>query len=129
MIQFNYNLTNLFFLLTLTFLSWSCVDQNFDEPPVPGLPNIEANTTIAALKALHTIGDDDDLITDDFIISGIVVADDRSGNFFKSLIIQDQTGGLDIRINTTDLYNDFPIGMRIFVRCKDLYIGDFNGVY
>ncbi len=114
--------------LALSLFMWSCVDQDFDEPPVPILPDISANTTIADLKALHTIGEQDRLIEEDIIINGIVVANDRSGNFFKNIILQDETGGIELRLNATGLYNDFPVGREVFVWCKDLYIGDFNGV-
>lgn len=120
-------LTTYFFLLTLTLFTWGCVDQDFDEPPVPGPVVLDANTTIAQLKALHNLGDDDQEITDDIIIRGVVVADDQSGNFFKSIIIQDETGGLEVRLNAIGLYNEYPIGREVFIKCQGLYIGDFNG--
>ena len=45
------------FLLATLFVFNSCVDDDFDSPPVDGEPaNIEANATIAEVKALHTLG-------------------------------------------------------------------------
>ncbi len=123
-----FNLKTWVLLLALASFTFSCIDQDFDEPPVPGLPDIDANTSIAELKARHTIGDDDQEITEDIIIRGIIVADDRSGNFFKNLILQDETGGIELRLNSTALYNNYPVGREVFVACKGLYIGDFNGV-
>lgn len=107
----------------------SCVDQNFDEPPVGDLPQLTGNTTIDVLKKKHTIGATASKITEDIIIEGIVVADDRSGNFFENIVIQDATGGISVRMNASGLYNTFPIGSKVAVRCKDLYIGDYNGVH
>lgn len=121
------------FLIALTALlaigMVSCVDQNFDEPPVGDLPQLTGNTTIDVLKKKHTIGATASKITEDIIIEGIVVADDRSGNFFENIVIQDATGGISVRMNASGLYNTFPIGSKVAVRCKDLYIGDYNGVH
>lgn len=106
---------------------WGCVDRDFDEPPVEDLPNIEANATIAELKALHPIGQPAVEIREDLVIEGVVVGNDESGNLFKELIIQDSTGGIQVRVDATDLFNDFPVGRQVFVRCRGLYLGDFNG--
>ncbi len=115
------------FLISVTI--WGCVDHEFDEPPVGQLPDLEANATIAQLKALHTVGGASNLVTEDWIVDGVVVADDQSGNFFKNIVIQDETGGIAIRLNTTGLYNSFPIGRKVFLLAKNLYIGDYNGLH
>lgn len=107
----------------------SCVDQTFDEPPVTDLPQLTGNTTIDALKKKHTIGATASKITEDLIIEGVVVADDRSGNFFENIVIQDATGGISVRMNASGLYNTFPVGSKVAVKCKNLYIGDYNGVH
>lgn len=102
----------------------SC-NKKFDEPPAYQPPDVTANTTIRDLKALHTFGSFEQ-ITDDKIIEGIVVADDRSGNYFKTLVIQDATGGISIRLDAYDLYADYPVGRQVFVKLKGLYLGDYN---
>ena len=101
--------------------------KEFDEPPVGSLPNLTANKTLAALIAMHTPGGAAVQITDDVIISGIVNADDRSGNFYKQLVIQDATAGLAIRLNGSGLYNKYPIGTQVFVKCKGLFISRYGG--
>lgn len=115
--------------LLISLTTWGCVDRDFDEPPVTDLPDLEANATIAQLKALHTIGGVSNLVTEDWIVGGVVVADDKSGNFFKNIVIQDETGGIAIRLNSNGLYNNFPIGRKVFLLAKNLYIGDYNGLY
>ncbi len=117
------------FALLISLTTWGCVDREFDEPPVGELPDLEANATIAQLKALHTVGGVSNLVTEDWIVDGIVVADDESGNFFKNIVIQDETGGIAIRLNSTGLYNDFPVGRKVFLLAKNLYIGDYNGLH
>ncbi len=111
-------------LLLLT----SCLDNDFDEALAPDLPGVNSNTTIAELKSRHTIGADDQLIEEDIIIGGVVVANDRSGNFFKNIVIQDGTGGITVRLNSVGLYNTYPVGRQVSVRCQGLYLGDYNGL-
>jgi len=117
------------FALLISLTTWGCVDREFDEPPVGELPDLEANATIAQLKALHTVGGVSKLVTEDWIVDGVVIADDQSGNFFKNIVIQDETGGIAIRLNSTGLYNDFPVGRKVFLLAKNLYIGDYNGLH
>ncbi len=124
---------NLFFsaiaalLLAVGFVA--CVKTEFDEPPAGGEPgSLTPNTTIAQLKALHISSGGFETITGDLIIGGEIVMDDRSGNFYKTLSLQDASGGIDIKFNSSTLYGQFPIGRKIFIRCKDLQLTDYNGL-
>lgn len=117
------------FLAALLIGFAACVDHEFDEPPVGGLTDLQANATIDDLKALHTLGDDATLISDPLLIEGVVAADDQSGNFFRQIAIQDASGGIILRLNATGLFNDFPVGTRLVVDCQGLYIGDYNNLY
>lgn len=120
---------NLFLTLSFaTLLLSGCVKQEFDVPPVDGEePNIVANTSIADLKAMHNFGEFEK-ITEDLVIRGIVVADDRSGNFFRSFILQDESAGIEVAINLADAYNLYPIGRELFIKCQGLYLADDEGV-
>jgi len=100
--------------------------KSFDNPPGPSDPNIVANTSIRALKAMHTTPGALDLITTDIIISGIVVADDKSGNLYKQIYIQDETGGIQVLLEATGLFGTYPVGRRVFIRCNGLCISDYN---
>src|SRR6478672_1887970 len=84
--------------------------KDFDAPPGPADPAIVANTTIAGLKAMHTTAGAYDVITSDIVISGVVVANDKSGNLYKQLIIEDSTGGLQISLDANSLYGTYPVG-------------------
>lgn len=112
-------------LLMLTLPYSSCVKKEFDEPPLGGQdPAFSANTTIAALKAMYngTIIK----ITDDIIIAGIVIGDDESGNFYKSIVIQDATAGINIQIDQSEYWRSYKVGRRVFVKCKGLYLGAYG---
>lgn len=100
--------------------------KDFDAPPGPADPAIVANTTIKQLKALHTVAGAYDIITSDLIIEGVVVANDRSGNLYKQIFIEDTTGGLQIALDAVSLFNTYPVGRKVFIRCKDLCISDYN---
>jgi len=118
-----------FFLFSISLLFITSCERDFDEPPVRELPTFEANSTIADVQALHTLGEDDRIISDDMIVRATVISSDEAGNFFRNLIIQDATGGLEVRLNSTGLYNQFPRGSDVFLRLQGLYVGDFNGIY
>ncbi len=117
-------------LLILSITAWSCVDRTFDEPPVGDFPSLTANFTIAELKALHTLGSDTyEEITEDKIISAVVTADDQTGNFYRNIVVQDETGGIFVRLRASDLYTTYPVGRRVFIKCQGLFIGDYNNLY
>lgn len=113
-------------LLSGLFIS-GCVNKDFDTPE-PNVPHVDfaSNTTIAELKAMFTGAMD--TITTDVVIQGVITGNDESGNIYKSLYIQDETGGIQIPLNQTGLYNDYRIGQRLFIKCKDLYLGAYGGM-
>ncbi len=113
-------------ILVATTFTFPACKKNFDNPPGAADPAIVANTSIKALKAMHTSAGAYDLISTDIIISGIVVADDKSGNLYKQLFIQDATGGLQIMLDANSLYGTYPVGRKIFIKCNGLTISDYN---
>jgi hypothetical protein len=119
-------LTSLVLLVSIS----SCVKEKFDAPPASNNVDpsgLTANTTIANLKT-KWVQAQLTKITDDFIISGVVNADDKSGNLYKVISIEDATGGIQIKVDASYLYNDYPIGRKVFVKCKGLYISDYSGL-
>lgn len=69
-------------------------------------------------KALNMVGNQ--------VLSGIVITTDQPGNFYKSFYIQDETGGLEVKIGKNGLYNDYLPGQRVFIRLKDLTLGMYG---
>ncbi|MCB9075877.1 MAG: choice-of-anchor J domain-containing protein [Chitinophagales bacterium] len=121
----------LFALMVFTSVTaiTSCKKDNFDEPPItiPEPPEKDSvNTTIAALKALYTTMGSPLLVTDNLWIQGIVVADDRTGNVYKQIVIDDGTAGISISLDQSDSYVNYPVGRKVYVKCKGLYLGDYN---
>jgi hypothetical protein len=114
-------------LLSVSFVA--CVKTEFDQPPVGGDGQIIAtNTTIQALKGYHEVNGGFDLITEDLVIGGTVIMDDRTGNYYKTIVIQDSTGGIEIKFSNGYLYNRYPVGRKIYIRCKGLMLTDYNNL-
>lgn len=113
-------------LFVIGALLTGCVKGDFDEPPI-NIPDVkfESNRTIAELKATYT---GLAMIEDSIIIQGIVCANDESGNLYKKIEIQDKTGGIELALDKTSLYNEYKVGQRIFVKCQGMYIGDYNNL-
>lgn len=84
------------------------------------------NTTIAELKALYKSGPVK--IDKDIVIGGQVVSEDRSGNIYKSLYIQDATSGIELKLGKNALYNDYKLGQWVYVKCSGLTLGAYNGM-
>jgi hypothetical protein len=118
-----------FFFLAFVVIASGCVKEDFDVPPIDELPELTPNATIEQLKSLHTLGRTATQVTEDWVIDAVVAADDESGNLFRQIAVQDETGGIVLRLNATDLYTIYPEGSTLFIRAKDLYVGDFNGLY
>tara|TARA_R110002051_G_scaffold325871_1_gene432732 strand:+ start:24914 stop:26305 length:1392 start_codon:yes stop_codon:yes gene_type:complete len=115
----------------LLFLT-SCVDsRNFDSPEIRCTSNIIANTTYADVKALYT--DETLQIQTDLILEGYVISSDEAGNFFSVLHFQDAlvnpTSGFQVEIDLRDSHLFYPLGSKIFIKLKGLYLGKSKGIY
>lgn len=114
-------------LLGCLLLIIASCNRKFDVPPSNADPEIDVTMTIMELKARYTAIGDFKRIDEDEIISGVVIADDASGNFYKQVVIQDETGGLPVLLEGNNLYTQFPVGRRIFLKLKGLMLGDYGG--
>jgi hypothetical protein len=107
------------FLLLVTLLIFGACQKQYDEPPIGELPNLVANMTIADAIALAS---PTPVSLAGRVLEGTVIADDKSGNFYKQIVIQDTTGGIRIDIDAFSLYNDYPIGRQVFIKGDGLYV-------
>ena len=93
-----------------------------------------ANKTIADIKAKHpSLGtntqDSICRFDEQFIVKAVVVSSDEGGNCYKYLTIQDETGGIEIAIDRSSLYNDYPVGQTVYLNCAGLIVGDYHNKY
>ena len=86
-------------------------------------------TSIAELKDLYAqCGHKPITLTKDIVISGKVTTSDQVGNLYKSLYIQDETAGIEIKIGKNGLYNEYKLGQKLYISCTELTLGDYNGM-
>ena len=86
----------------------------------------KTHVTIAELKAMYPGTPLE--ISDDIYIKGQVVSSDRSGNVYKTMYIQDETAGIEIKMGKTGLYNEYKTGQWVYILCKDLSLGNYRGM-
>jgi len=116
-------------LILLAGMMAACVKGDYDTPPI-NIPTVDfnANYTILKLKQTHIIGNLPDSIKGDTIIKGVIIGNDESGNIYKQLIIQDGTSGIVVNIDRANMYTEYKVGQRVFIKCKGMYIGDYNSL-
>lgn len=89
---------------------------------------MEATATIAQLKALYAKHGVLKIQDDDMVIAGKVISDDHSGNIYRELYLQDETGVISVKVGLSSLYSDYKLGQTVYVRCSGLTIGQYNGM-
>lgn len=115
---------------SLFFLS-GCMKDKIDPPANPKDPNITANYTIYDLKQdFRASGQTIWTIDQDRVIEAIVSANDIGGNFYKEIVIQDKDNraAIGVLINRSNLYNDFPVGRKVFLKVKGMAMANQNNL-
>jgi len=102
----------------------SCV--NDDDYSVPTLecnePALTATKTVQEILNQATSGAE--LYTADDVIEARVVSSDRGGNFYKQLYLNSLDGniGFVVQVNEVDMFTDYGVGRKVYIKLKDLYI-------
>ncbi len=112
--------------ITCLSLLCGCGYDDFDaarleerDAPVP-------NITLASLRThYHDAAFD---ITGDMVAQGRVVSSDAAGNFYRTVFIEDETGGAEIKAGLYDLHSRYPVGQRVVVRLAGLAADVQSGV-
>ena len=92
------------------------------------LPGFDGKfTTIKALKSTYKNGKPLE-ITGNVWIKGQVTSSDKTGNIYRELYIQDETGGIDLKLGKSSLYSEFDLGQWVYVYCDGLTLGAYNGM-
>ena len=134
------------FLFLGTFTA--CVqDDDYSTPVIlANEPDVTETNTFKQIKDMYA-GDVVNF-SDGLVISGYVVSSDESGNFYKSIAIQNDVDGMDddasnprlglkLLIDASDLFERFNVGRKVYIRLDGLAMnesrdgsGDFEiGLY
>ncbi|WP_310993001.1 DUF5689 domain-containing protein [Aequorivita marina] len=127
------------FLFFIGILIVSCVHD--DDYAIPEInveePNIDVNTNLVAVKDIYRgyepkIIEAGDGSNRPLYLEAYVVSNDETGNFYKSLVIQDApqnpTAGVALSTEATNLYTKYEPGRKIYFRVDGLYIGEYAGL-
>lgn len=113
----------LFFALAL--LCTGCYDSSFGSRETGGSTQ-PATITIRRLCDLF-VGSTF-VVTSDMVVTGKITANDRGENFYRTLCIEQEGAGIELRAAVDRLHNDFPVGCRVTLRLRGLAIGRSYGV-
>lgn len=86
----------------------------------------QVNCTIAQLKAKYQTHGHPVQIDEELVIKGQVTTSDEDGNVYREIYIQDETGGLDVKLGRSSSYDDFKIGQIVYIKCYGLVIGEYG---
>lgn len=132
----------------VAFAFTSCMDD-VDEPNTDGLKITspvsvgDVNTTIGELKAKYCASNATadfsrnasnffSKVEEDLVIEGVIVGNDISGNLYQTILLRniDAAAGTDqcilLAVKNTCLYPYFPLGQRLKVNLKGLYVGCYS---
>ncbi len=120
-------------LIASGLIGMSSCEKTWEEPqldcPSQGLT---ANADISDILALSPTGDIVQ-IQQDWVIEGYVVSSDEAGNYYTAMVIQDApsspSAGIYVSLDQRNLYVDYPVGKKVLIKVKGLFIGKDRGVY
>ena len=124
--KFIYSLAIALSFTVISCAEWEPVIGNQGEPAEPAAQTLAVNTTIAQLKALYQ--GKPYHVEQDIIVGGKIISSDASGNIYRSLYIQDESGGIEVKIGNSGLYNDYQPGQMLYVKCQGLVVGNYGGM-
>ena len=113
----------------------SCQDGDWDVPE--GIPygnnELEVGTTVTIAELQSTYAnsissDNFKQITEDLWLRCVVNGNDYGDNIYKQISVQDETGGIIIGINGSDQGAFMPVGQKLIVSLKGLYIGGYGNM-
>ncbi|KAB1160710.1 hypothetical protein F7018_02205 [Tenacibaculum aiptasiae] len=132
----NLTLYRIFAILFVAISFSSCVkDGDF---VIPSAGEDKQYTNLKSLKEITDLYTGGVLDFDEYIKTsgdteintyGYVISNDRAGNFYKTLIIQDEivnpTVGLEVRIDATNLNAMYNVGRKVYIKLNGLSLSKY----
>jgi len=108
-------------LLAAILLATSCGSVSPYDADKPS-PN---TVSINALKELCT-AQTSVVIRSDYVIRGIIVANDMFGEYDRSIVVNDSDGGLEIYVDRRRCYTTLRLGAEVEIYCNSLALGRYG---
>ena len=110
--------------IVILFFSAACLKQTAYSQQVIGI-DTDSLISIKAFRKLHVMGSVEP-ITKSMALEGTIVANDEHDNLYKSISIQDTTGGILINLDGGSLYQTYPVGTTIRIHLQSLFLTDYR---
>ncbi len=104
----------------------SCGYDRFDGPTRPAGDSTRPNLLISELSEFYR--ETPVTLTEEIVLAGYVTTTDRAGNFFRTLLIDDGSGALELKLGLYDLSATYPLGQRLVVHARGLTLGSDHGI-
>lgn len=114
----------------------SCNEDEVVAPLDIPVATLKANTTIADFKTKYWKTDDNYYTEvgttasgEHTVIAGRVIANDKSGNIYQNVVIQDSTAAVCIAVSMKNMYLKCHIGEEVIIDLTGLYAGKYSGLF
>lgn len=114
----------------LASLALFACEKDYDAPLLtePEYTGPEANITIKDLRAQTSAATQDApvVLTQEQVLKAVVTANDESGNIFKKIYLEDETGAIEMEVDQGSVYNYYPVGQTVYIDLKGLSISVYG---
>jgi hypothetical protein len=110
--------------IIILLFSAACLKQSAFAQPVIG-NDTDSLISIKSLRKLHTMGNIES-INKSIALEATIVANDEHDNLYKSISIQDTSGGIIISLDGNSLYQNYPVGTTIRMHLQNLFLIDYR---
>lgn len=114
----------------LASLALFACEKDYDAPLLtePEYTGPEANITIKDLRAQTAAATQDApvVLTQEQVLKAVVTANDESGNIFKKIYLEDETGAIEMEVDQGSVYNYYPVGQTVYIDLKGLSISVYG---
>ena len=110
--------------IVILFFSAACLKQAAYAQPISA-NDTDSIISIRVFRKLHTMGNIES-ITKSMALEATIVANDEHDNLYKSISIQDTSGGIIISLDGSSLYQTYPVGTTIRIHLQNLFLTDYR---
>lgn len=93
----------------------------------------ELSQNITLLEVLDSFEGSTREIRNEWIVEAFVISSDRSGNFYNTLHLQDRPAvpqaGVQVELEMRNSHLFFPLGQKVLLNLKGLYLGRSKGIF
>lgn len=122
-------LRNISLPLIASLALFAC-ERDYDAPLLtePEYTGPAANITISELRTQNAAAADKApiIITQDQVLKAVITGNDESGNIFKKIYLQDETGAIEMEVDQSSVYNYYPVGQTVYVDLNGLSISVYG---